>query len=222
MKLAGRLLLCLVTLGAALAGVGYGIVLLGFEIAAEPIRAEAAGKMPPNRLAFRHKPVDVPSEVARWRDIPGTAAAARLLVVEDSARTIGLNRRIFDTVRALETQPTAGDLWIEYASLGHRLGFDPRAQLRALEMASLTQRREADTMYWCAVLTITLWKEADAAQKSRAVSALAELRPSLRARETSLLARALAEKAPGEREEISARLRAALPDADIFTKQMGL
>ena len=89
-------------------------------------------------------------------------------------------------------------------------------------MASLTQRREADTMYWCAVLTITLWKEADAAQKSRAVSALAELRPSLRARETSLLSRALAEKAPGEREEISARLRAALPDADIFTKQMGL
>ncbi len=224
MKFLSRVLVILSILGGALAGAGFGGVLLGFELTAEPIPRRAVGDVPVSRFAFQGQPSEVGAEMARWSGFVGTLSAARALVVEASAQSMNLHRRMLDASRSLEVQPTAGLLWVEYASLGHRLGIKSNAMVRALEMASVTQRREASTMYWCSVLTLALWKDTDGVQRSRAVANLGELRARgwLGAEEKAIVARALSEKAAIERREISEHIVAKLSEPAVFLKELGL
>ncbi len=201
----------------ALISLIYSGAMLCFEIQAEPIRLSNHRYMGTTSHDEAARAVELRSQFEDWSMVPGIASASQLLVVESADGGAGAWQRFLDTVKALEVQPTSGRLWLNYATLAHDLRFDDAITMRALKMALIVERREAETVFNAALITITLWRSAGADMQEKSISAIWDMQPHLERAQRETLNAVLEKAEPEIRDKVVGRLATKFGGESIFS-----
>lgn len=216
-----------VALMAAVA-VCAGAALALFSIDAWWQQAEdrvAAGRALPERGRAAPQRADVAGSavavgmLAAWRDVPGIAAAARVLIASRGAG--GRARRLIDIADALTLNPTAGWLWLAYADAVLRRGLVDDA-VKALDMSIMTERREAATVLARTFFVLRAWEHIPDDRRAAVLTQFAGLRRRLGQAETAAVEKIIVRKNPRVRAEIAAALAPRLGRDPGLLDRLGL
>lgn len=139
--------------------------------------------------------------------LPATAARAFVL---DERVVMRPEMRAQAAAEALMLNPTDALLWTAYARAVVNSGFEIKHALTAVEMSRLSGRREQVAMLERAALTLAIWEKVPPEFRSAALRDLHEVRWFLLEPQRAALARAIAAKPDGVRQDIEAQVARAM------------
>ena len=215
----------LVIAAIALALIAKGVELLRFETAeveATAILAREPGADEASREARRREIQRAIPLVAAWAATPGLAGRARRVKGLLTEALDGAAAAEPDLIELLAVSPTAGRLWLNLAILRWRRGAPLEQVLDALQMSSLTQPREFETMVARSLFLLRLWEFLPSDEQRFAVNQLVELNGRFNAEQMRQLQAIIAKKPEATRQALRQEFFARGAQDQALARGLGL
>jgi hypothetical protein len=215
----------LVIAAIALALIAKGVELLRFEtaeVAATAILAREPGADEASREARRREIQRAIPLVAAWTATPGLAGRARRVKGLLTEALDGAAAAEPDLIDLLAVSPTAGRLWLNLAILRWRRGAPLEQALDALQMSSLTQPREFETMVARSLFLLRLWEFLPSDEQRFAVNQLVELNGRFNAEQMRQLQAIIAKKPEATRQALRQEFFARGAQDQALARGLGL